>query len=465
MEVIDMTRKNISRIELMAKILAKQLTQKDAAQILGVSTRQVKRICACFKTSGPEGLLSKKGGTEPHNKIHKEARESIGNIVSGDIYAGFGPLLMKEKLEERHQIIISKETTRQIMIEYGVWDPKQKKAPVYHPLRQRRAKFGELVQIDGSDHAWFEDRGNPCILIDFIDDATGNILAMKFFPAETTNGYFVTSREHITKYGRPLAYYSDRDSIFKTTRKEGVFPQTQFARAMSELDIAIFCANSPQAKGRVERKHRLFQDRLIKEMRLLGISTIEEANVFLEEEYIELYNERFATLPKSLHDAHRPLLLTQNLDYILAHKATRKVSKNLMISFENTTYQLLIEKPTWEMRKGQITVIVSTEGKVTLLFKEKPIKYRVMDKQEVQAQIIEAKEINQKIINIKRFFKDKHTYTPDENHPFRRGYIARKIAKKNELEPSASDKEKLSQLEERNRKDNLEAYGDAQRRL
>jgi hypothetical protein len=440
----------------MEKIQKKQIRQSEVAESLDLSIRQVKRIYADFKKNGAKGVLIKKVGQEPHNKIHENRRKEIGEIVTREIYVGFGPLLMTEKLEERHQISLSKETVRQIMIEYGAWEPYRKKAPVVHPLRQKRTRFGELVQIDGSHHAWFENRGDPCVLIDFIDDATGKIVAMSFFPGETTDGYFVVSRKHITKYGRPLAYYSDRDSIFRTTRKEGLFEPTEFTRAMTELDVAVLCANSAQAKGLVERGHQVFQDRLIKEMRLLNISTIDEANLYLEE-FIEFYNEKFAKRAKSPHDAHRKLLLEHNLDLILAHKADRKISKNFTISYENTIYQLLIENPTWEMRRGKVTVVVSTEGEVNILFKEKPVKFRVIEKQEAYAQIAKAKEIEQKIINIQRFLKEKKVYIPDNNHPYKRGAEG----KMKQSEPIMSDDEMLLKLQKQNREDNLEVFNDS----
>lgn len=278
---------------------------------------------------------------------------------------------------------------------------------------------------------------------------------MRFFPGETTNAYFITCREHITKHGRPLTYYSDRDSIFRTTRKDGVFRSTQFGRALSELDIQIFCANSPQAKGRVERAHRVFQDRLIKEMRLMGISTIEEANAFVEE-FIEFYNKKFAKPPKLSQDAHRPLLLEHNLDHILARKDSRTVLKNFTISYNNTFYQLLVDKPTWEMRKGKVMVVASTEGEVTILFKGNPVKYRTMEQQQ-QAEIVSAKEINQKVINIQKFLKkEPANYKPDKNHPYKKGAEAQKKKSKKKT----SDGKRLKKLRERNRKDNLEASND-----
>ena len=245
-------------------------------------------------------------------------------LVACEAYFGFRPTFMTEKLEELHQIKISRETTRQIMIESGVWMAKNKKSPVIHQQRERRHCCGELVQIDGSPHAWFEDRGEPCTLLVYIDDATGRTYG-KFAEAETTAAYMIATREYIKKYGRPLAFYSDKYSVFRinipgSTRKESL---TQFGRALKELEIKLIYANSPQAKGRVERANQTLQDRLVKELRLRNISTIEEGNRYLEEFFCK-HNEKFMMNPKKEIDLHQAALPDDALDKILCMKEYRK---------------------------------------------------------------------------------------------------------------------------------------------
>ena len=199
-------------------------------------------------------------------------------------YSDFGPTLACEKLSEVHHLTISRESVRRIMIEAGIWKPKRAKQPSAHQMRERRACFGELVQIDGSDHAWFEDRGPESSLLVYIDDATGQLLELLFVPSETFFGYCEATRHYVERYGKPVAFYSDKHGIFRVDQERPLGTTsglTQFGRAMDELDIQIICANSPQAKGRIERANQTLQDRLVKELRLRGISDMEAGNAYL----------------------------------------------------------------------------------------------------------------------------------------------------------------------------------------
>lgn len=243
------------------------------------------------------------------------------------------------------------------MINQGLWKPKRKKERKIYQRRTRRSCFGELLQADGSPHDWFEGRGDKCTLLHFVDDATSKITAGKFFPTETTNGYLDVLEEQIQSYGRPLSLYSDKHSIFKINReqvKEGT-NQTHFNKVLEELNIEHICAHSPQAKGRIERANATLQDRLVKEMRLKGISSIEEGNAFLPE-FIADYNQRFGKAPKDLEDAHRPLGAEDDLEVIFAQKTIRKLSKNLTFQHKGALYQLETKSPN-RIRKTHVQII------------------------------------------------------------------------------------------------------------
>jgi len=207
-----------------------------------------------------------------------------------------------------HELTLSVETVRKLMVEEGLWKPKAAKKPVIHQMRERRARYGELIQIDGSPHDWFEGRAAKCTLLVMIDDATSRLMQLRFAPAETTFSYFAAVRGYIGEHGKPLAFYSDKYSVFRVNAKEAETGSgvTQFGRAMEELAVGLICAHSPQAKGRVERVNQTLQDRMVKEMRLQGVSGIEEGNLFVPK-YIEEFNKRFGVEARSDENAHRPL--------------------------------------------------------------------------------------------------------------------------------------------------------------
>ncbi len=275
-----MTQKAIDRLSVIQQVVNRQLRQREAAVQLGLSIRQVKRLVARFRQEGPPGLVSRHLGRRPGNALSKAVRQEIMGLVH-ERYADFGPTLACEKLVEQHGYRLSVETLRQWMIAEGLWKPKKRKAARIHQRRPRRPCPGELVQIDGSPHDWFEGRGPCCTLIVFIDDATSKLMALHFVPAETTWAYLQTLRVYLAKYGRPVALYSDKHSIFRVNYPEREGELTQFTRALKTLDIEPIHANTPQAKGRVERANQTLQDRLVKELRLAGISDIEAANAFL----------------------------------------------------------------------------------------------------------------------------------------------------------------------------------------
>jgi hypothetical protein len=272
-----------------------------------------------------------------------------------------------------------------------------------------------MIQIDGSDHAWFEDRGPKCTLLVYIDDATGQLLELWFVPDETTFAYFEASRRYFERFGKPMAFYSDKHGIFRVNQesKSGLSSGlTQFGRAMEDLGIQIICANSPQAKGRVERANQTLQDRLVKELRLRGISDRQSANVYLPE-FREDFNRRFAVQPRSSHDAHRPLLKTENLDIILTHQKTGTLSKNLTVQANKVIYQIQSDRPDYTLRNAQVTVCENAKGDVTILYKNKPLSYTIFHKPIRQAEVVDTKTLDRQIRTPK---------PPAPDHPWRRGF-------------------------------------------
>ena len=279
-ETVTMSHKELDRLHIIQESLNRHITQEQAAARIGISIRQVKRLVQRYRNEGPSGLVSRRRGKRPNNSFSTEFRATVISLLKGR-YADFGPTLACEKLREIHGLCLSIETLRKWMVEEGIWRERRRKFARIYQRRMRRPSYGELIQIDGSPHDWFEGRGPKCTLIVFIDDATSALMALRFAPAETTRTYMETLRGHLNDHGVPLALYSDRHSIFRVNNPEREGELTQFTRAIKTLGIEPIHANSPQAKGRVERANQTLQDRLVKEMRLQGISDIETGNAWL----------------------------------------------------------------------------------------------------------------------------------------------------------------------------------------
>jgi hypothetical protein len=408
---IHMTDKEASRAKILVEVSRNELSQTKAAELLGLSLRQLQRLYTAFLIEGVTAVVSRRRGKPSNHQLPQLTKARILELVTNKLYAGFGPTFMCEKLEELHGITVCPETTRQLMIESGVWQAHKKKRPVIHQQRKRRARFGELLQIDGSPHTWFEDRDDPCVLIVFIDDATGQTYG-KFFPVETTRAYMTVAYEYLMEYGRPLAFYSDKHSIFRVnrpgcTKKECI---TQFARALQELEIELICANSPQAKGRVERVNGTLQDRLVKEMRIAGVSNIEEGNQFLES-YWKIHNRRFKIDPEDSRNAHRKILPEQDLSKIFSIKEYRKVSKNLEVQYNNVIYQILQKSPLRSLCRARVSIIESLNGKITMEYKGRQLPFREYGKQEYAGKEVDPKEVD-------RFLKDAKSRRVSYNHPW-----------------------------------------------
>jgi len=394
------------------------LTQSKAAQDLNLSVRQIKRLYKRFKSEGPRGLLSRKTGLA-HHCLPDSVKIKVVEIIR-DLYIDFGPTLAHEKLTENHGFNLSLWTVRNIMVENEIWCPYVIKKPVVHQMRSRRSKVGELVQIDGSPHDWFEGRSPKCTLLVFIDDATSAITEAEFVEAETTWNYMDLAKRYVLRHGRPLAFYSDKHSIFRINKTDALsgIGLTQFGRALKELEIQLICANSPQAKGRVERANRTLQDRLVKELRLHKICSIKEANAFLPS-FIADYNVRFAKVSKDISNAHRSVPKEMDLDRIFILKETRYLSKNLTFQYNNKIYQIQTKRPTYALRKARVLVLVNKQKEISVEYNGKKLDYTIYEERPYQAEVVPYKLLNNRIDE----FMSRHQRKPSKNHPWRRNYL------------------------------------------
>jgi transposase len=415
-ELLKMSTKELSRLEVMQRLDEKRLKQAAAAELLGISKRQVKRLLRRFRQQGASGLVSKRRGKPSNNQLADDTRRKVLDLLKSK-YKGFGPTLACEKLVELDGLKISDESIRQMMIVEGLWQAKKARKVIVHQMRDRRACFGELIQIDGSLHDWFEGRAPACDLLAFIDDATGRLVQLLFVESESFFGYCQAAEGYFTRYGKPGAFYSDKHGIFRVNQSTTGTSDalTQFGRAMQELGIQIICANTPQAKGRVERVIQTLQDRLPKELRLQGICSWEAGNMYLPE-FVEDFNRRFAVPPRSDYNAHRPLTAQDTLARILTWQEQRILTKNLTLQFRKVVYQIQTQRPTYAMRDTAVTVCLDAQGKVTLLYKGKPLDYTIFHVQAKQAEIVETKLLDQALLNQSKAHK------PAANHPWRKGF-------------------------------------------
>jgi len=343
-DTITRSMRELDRCKVIEAVVRDGLMVWRAAEKLGISRRQVERLAQRYRQDGPQGLVSRRWGRSGNNQLAPGLEARVRGLIR-DSYADFGPTLAGEKLRERLGIDLAKETVRRIMVDAGFWVPRKQRPPKVHQPRNRRACLGELVQIDGSDHRWFEDRAPACTLLVYVDDATGRLMQLLFVPTESTPAYFAATRAYIERHGKPLTFYSDKFSVFRVSAKanaEGC-GYTQFGRALYELNIDILWANSSPAKGRVERMNGTLQDRLVKELRLRGISSMDAANAYAPLFMVD-FNARFAKVPKSDFDAHRPLRGDEDLARIFSWREWRKVSASLTLQYDKVMY-LLEDRP------------------------------------------------------------------------------------------------------------------------
>ena len=412
-----MSYQEIDRVGVVELVESKKLSQIEGSKQLNISSRQMRRLQQRYRKEGVSGLLSKRRGKPSNNQLTEAINSEIISLVR-EKYSDFGPTLAHEKLVELHNIKLSIESLRQIMIADELWIPKQRKTKRVFQLRPRRERFGELIQIDGSPHDWFEGRSESCTLIVFIDDATSKLTGLQFFPTETTKAYMQVLKSHMTSYGRPVSFYSDRHGIFRVNHKEAKSGDghTQFSRALETLDIESIQAQTPQAKGRVERVNKTLQDRLVKEMRLKGINNLNDANAFLPE-FIAHFNQRFEKPAKNKEDAHRKVLHTpREIDLILSRHSKRKVSNELEVSYEKTIYQ--IQGKRHRLKQKEITVCDLFGQEIVLLYEGKEIAYKLFNESDPSPRLEDEKTLNKRVDQaIKR--QGKTTCKPAADHPWR----------------------------------------------
>jgi transposase len=371
-EIFRMTDRELRKYHIVKKVLEEGLKQKDAARLLGISARQVRRIEKRIRAEGPRGIIHKNRGQESPFLIKRRLREQILGLCRSK-YEGFNPTLASEKLFEINKIRISRETIRKIFLKEGIQYSRRKGRKHRH-WRERTHQVGEMVQMDGSLHDWFEGRGPKCVLMGYIDDANNNVFG-RFYEYEGTLPAMGSFKEYVQRNGFPLNVYLDRHTTYKSLGKATIEdelnnrePMSQFGRALKELGVRLIYAQSPQAKGRVERLFRTFQDRLVKEMRLKGISNIKDANAFLEH-YLPIYNKRFSIEPVNSGNMHRsndPVALEKTLRI----KIERVLRNDFTIVHEKQWYQ--VEE---HIRTKDVVVEQLLNGTVEITHNGRPVRY------------------------------------------------------------------------------------------
>ena len=377
---VTFAMRDLDRLKCIQAIVDGDLKPGCAAERLGLTPRQVRRLARRYAAEGPAGLISKRFNRPSNNRLDQKVADRVIELLKST-YADFGPTLAAEKLRAKHDIDLAKETVRRLQVAVGLWIPRKLRPPKIHQPRPRRACLGELVQIDGCEHPWFEDRAPKCTVLVYVDDATSRLMHVLFTGAESTFGYFEATRQYLERHGKPLAFYSDKASVFRVNQPSatGGAGHTQFGRALYELNIDGICANTAPAKGRVERAHLTLQDRLVKELRLEGISSIEAANAFMTT-YMAGYNAKFAKEPRESHDAHRAIRRDEDLDLIFTWREQRKLTSNLTLHYERKLY-LLPDTPQHRRYAGKyLDVYQYPDGKIEIRAAGTSLPYTTYDK-------------------------------------------------------------------------------------
>lgn len=418
-ERLTMSNKDIDRLKVLHSVMKKQLTWEQAAVQLTLSERQIGRLLVSVKTQGNKGIIHGLCGKQSNHKLQPGIMDTAINLVKTR-YNDFGPSFANEKLFKLDEIDISTSSLRIAMIKANIWHPRKQKAK-HRQWRERRPCVGELVQLDGSDHDWFEGRAPRCALVLFIDDATSRILYAEFVSVENTFNLMATTKQYLLNNGRPIALYVDKDGIYKINRQATLEEHlkdeqasTQYARAMSELGIEMIFAQSPQAKGRVERSFNTLQDRLVKELRLANISDMKSANKFLMQIYIPDHNARFAVPPARSLNAHRPLLKSHNLDEILSIQIERTLANDFTLRFHNLYLQVLKDQKVRLHPKNKILIQSRIDGSLHLKFKGRFLNYKSLPNRPYKP----FYKANPSLL--KGSSKASKPYIPPKNHPWRR---------------------------------------------
>lgn len=396
MVVLTMSEAELRKLDTLRRVDNGGLSIVDAGRLLNLSPRQVFRLLGRLRSGGAAGLASRRRG-RPSNRRLPEALQDTAIALVRERYADFGPTLAAEKLAEAHDIHLSRETLRKLMMVAGLWkDRRARRKKVYQP-RYRRDCLGELIQIDGCEHWWFEDRGPQASLLVFIDDATSRLMHLRMAPSESAFAYMQATRSYIEAHGKPVAFYSDKHSVFRAHNASAASGDgmTQFGRALHELNIEIICAHSAPAKGRVERAHQTLQDRLVKEMRLAGICDNEAANAFLPG-FMVKHNARFAVEPFNSKDLHRPLAIHDDLDATMVWRVPRMVTASLSLLYNNVIFILEPSEASESAARKQVMVCEYPDGRIEIRHQGRILPYRIFDKlQRVnQAAIVDSKHLD-----------------------------------------------------------------------
>jgi hypothetical protein len=408
---ITMSKKEVKSYDIIKKVINRELKSSEAASLLNMSTRNIGRLKFKVKAQGIKGLIHASRGRISNRIIPVLEKERIIGLLH-DKYPDFGPTFASEKLEEVHKIKRDPKTIRAIMIDEKLWTPRFKKASKHRKWRQRKAHYGEMQQFDGSYHFWFEGRGEKCCLLAGVDDANNRIW-LRFDKHEGVEPTFNFWRGYIERFGKPYSIYVDRFSTYSMNHKlakENSDTLTQFQRAMEkELNIEIIHAGSAEAKGRVEILFKALQDRLVKELRLNGINNIEEANKFLEEEFIDKYNAKFMVEARSKADLHKKLNRKEksNLDSIFSRQYQRVVRNDFTISYNNKYYQLNKNQPVTICRQDKVVIEERLNGEIKIRLRGRYLNYEILPEK--------PKKINQGVWIIAK----SKAHKPAPNHPWR----------------------------------------------
>jgi len=377
-----MTQQDRDRLVVLKKALKKLIKQSQAAQELGISARQVKRLLRALREKGDKAIVHGLRGSSSKRKTSSEKREQVVRILTQEIYRGFGPTLASEYLAKKHQVKIGRESLRGIMIESGLWRASRQTVERVHQWRARRSCRGELVQWDTSEHDWLEGRGEKLYLIHMIDDATSELTA-RFVRHDSTEENMRLLWTYLERYGRPVAYYTDKASLFRTAPKVArdakelprderePLPPTQIGRGLVELGIVWIAAHSPQAKGRVERSFGTAQDRLVKGLRVAGARTLEEANRYLEQDFVAWWNQHLVVAPANPADAHRPLGREHDLAASLSRVETREVDNDYTIRWDGKKYRITGGAMPAGLRGAIVRVESRLDGTMAVRFRER----------------------------------------------------------------------------------------------
>jgi predicted DNA-binding protein (UPF0251 family) len=414
-DIITMSKRELERYPVIERSLKREITQAKAGELLELSERHIRRLVKRARLKGVRGLVHGNRGRPSPRKMSVEVEERIASII-GERYPDFTPLHAAEKLWERHKIGVSREKVRLIMVAKGLWKRRRRRKED-HVWRERKPHPGEMVQLDGSHHAWLEERGPKLVLMGYVDDATGRFFGC-FYDHEGVYPAMDSLRRYIERYGLPQALYLDKHSTYKTTRQPATDEllreeqaQTQFERALSELGIKVIHAHSPQAKGRIERAFGTLQNRLVKEMRLAGVSTCEEANRFLDG-YLRIHNRRFMKEPLRPQDLHRPVPKSLSLDDIFCLQGIRTVNNGYIIKWTNRTF--VLTRPSLTLRRQKVVVREWFEGRLSIRFKGKDLEYKEVDT------VRPKPAVRVFAIKIRR---KPPKYIPPPTHPWKRGPV------------------------------------------